>query len=134
MIRPKITEADGDFEVRLQADIFLKLETLACSWGISIHEAIRQLIDAGTRHLEQQDAQLQTLSPKQTEVLKCLKAGLSVKEIASQLSVKEETVRTHIHRVRGILDCSDLLSLRFSGVNGDTPAQRNHRAPKFPPS
>lgn len=136
MIRPIIPDPDGDgaLEIRLQADIFSKLETLACSRGISIDEALRQLIDAGTSHLPQRDVQLQTLSPKQTEVLKCLKAGLSVKEIASQLGVKEETVRTHIHRVRGILDCSDLLALRFNGVNGDKPAHRNHPAPKLPHS
>lgn len=136
MTRPKIPETAGDgaLEIRLEADIFSKLETLAFSRGISIEDALRQLIDAGTSHLESQDEQLQTLSPKQTEVLKCLRAGLSVKEIACHLGVKEDTIRTHIHRVRVILDCSDLLALRFNGQNGGTPEDRNHPAPKLPSS
>jgi RNA polymerase sigma factor (sigma-70 family) len=131
MSRPKITDADRDREVRLEAGTFSKLEKLADSWDMSIPEALRQLIAAAC-DLEQQDAQFQALSPKQKEVLKCLKAGLSVKEIADQLGVKEETIRTHIHRIRGILDCSDLLALRFNGVSGDLSDHRDHPSRKLP--
>lgn len=118
MLTPENAEHDSiaALKASFQADIFSKLEALARSLGVSIDEALRELIDAATRHLESQDAQLQLLSPKQTEVLKYLRAGLSVKEIASQLSVKEDTVRTHIHRIRVIFGCSDLLSLRFNGM------------------
>lgn len=120
--------------LRLEAKSYSKLEALACSRGIGIDEALHNLIDVGISHLQQQDVQIQTLSPKQIEVMKHLRVGLSVKEIANQMGVKEETVRTHIHRVRGILDCSDLLSLRFNNVNGDAPADRNDSAPKIPNS
>lgn len=106
-------EAHSGSVVRLDADVFSRLERLARSQGICPDQALRRLIIAGTSHLEQKASQSLPLSPKQKDVLECLNAGLSVKEIGVKMDIKEGTVRTHILRLRGSLDCSDLLSLRF---------------------
>ena len=90
-----------------------RLAVLAASLGISPDAALGHLLDkqetTGTCDL----ATLDELSPKQTAVLESLRAGHSVKETAAILGVSEETVRTHIIRIRSKLDCSDLLALRF---------------------
>ena len=90
-----------------------RLAVLAASLGISPDAALGHLLDkqetTGTCDL----ATLDELSPKQTAVLESLRAGHSVKETAAILGVSEETVRTHIIRIRSKLDYSDLLALRF---------------------
>jgi DNA-binding NarL/FixJ family response regulator len=90
-----------------------RLAVLAASLGISPDAALGRLLDqqeaAGKRDLSTVDE----LSPKQTAVLEFLWAGHSVKETATLLGIAEETVRTHIIRICGRLDCLDLLALRF---------------------
>lgn len=103
----------GGSMVRLETALFSQLELLARSRGISTAEALHQLVDTGTSHLKRNPPRSLPLSPKQTEVLECLNAGFSVKEIGVHMDIKEGTVRTHILRLRVSLDCSDLLSLRF---------------------
>jgi DNA-binding NarL/FixJ family response regulator len=56
---------------------------------------------------------LNGLSARQQAVLRALRRGLSVKEVAVELQVSEVTVRTHIMRTRQRLGCSDLLGLRI---------------------
>jgi DNA-binding NarL/FixJ family response regulator len=92
-----------------------KLETIAKARGVSAVEALHQLIDsaAGCGRLDPSSPRYQALSSKQKRVLEHLKSGLSVKEIASEMQVSEQTIRTHIHRARNILGCTDILSLRF---------------------
>jgi len=104
---------DGTHECSLDATTYAKLDAFARLRGISIEVALRQLIEVGAGSLEEETALLEGISPKQQQVLKSLRAGLSVKEIAGRLGVTENSVRTHIHRIRGSLDRSDLLSLRF---------------------
>lgn len=108
-------ETHGGPVVRLDAHAFSRLERLARSQGVSPEQALIQLIATGTSHLERENPRSLglPLSLKQKEVLECLNAGMSVKEIGVHMGIKEGTVRTHILRLRGSLDCSDLLSLRF---------------------
>ena len=51
-----------------------------------------------------------------------LRAGRSVKEIATTLGLGEPTVRTHIYRLRKTLGCQDILSLRFGYRERNAPA------------
>jgi DNA-binding NarL/FixJ family response regulator len=56
---------------------------------------------------------INVLSARQFAVLKALRKGLAVKEVADTLNISEVTVRTHIQRIRTRLGCSDLLRLRI---------------------
>lgn len=99
---------------RLETNAFARLESFAATCGISVAEALHQLLEAGTRHFAREDPpESRLLSKKQVTVLESLKAGHSVKEIAQQIGVSEGTVRTHIRRILSRLNRSDLLALRF---------------------
>ncbi|MFI5952137.1 response regulator [Cryptosporangium sp. NPDC051539] len=52
-------------------------------------------------------AALESLSPREREILVLLSQGLSNAEIADRLTVTEGTVKTHVYRVFGKLDCDN---------------------------
>ncbi len=97
----------------LSADTLGRLAVWAASLGISPDAALGQLLDKQEITGKPALSSLDSLSPKQSAVLESLRAGHSVKESAALLGVSEQTVRTHIIRIRSRLDCAGLLSLRF---------------------
>lgn len=65
---------------------------------------LRQQPKAG--HLPEQSA-LETLTPRELEVLKAIGGGASNREIAARLFLSEGTVRTHVHHILSKLELSN---------------------------
>ena len=94
------------------------IRLVALKQGISENKAICQALSIGYKELfkgkKLEDADdINVLSARQFAVLKALRKGLAVKEVADTLNISEVTVRTHIQRIRTRLGCSDLLRLRI---------------------
>ena len=94
------------------------IRLVALKQGISENKAICQALSIGYQELSKgqklEDADdINVLSARQYAVLKALRKGLAVKEVADTLQISEVTVRTHIQRIRTRLGCSDLLRLRI---------------------
>ncbi len=90
-----------------------KLEELSKNRGVTPGFLLAELLENENSRQQRTQEQGSELSPKQKIVFEHLRNGLSTKEIAEALSIREETVRTHILRIRTRIDCPDLLSLRF---------------------
>lgn len=94
------------------------IRLVALKQGISENKAICKALSIGYQELSKgqklEDADdINVLSARQYAVLKALRKGLAVKEVADTLQISEVTVRTHIQRIRTRLGCSDLLRLRI---------------------
>jgi len=79
----------------------------------------------GCAGVPRDSARISEIRGRRREIIDLLRAGLSVKEIATTLRVREPTVRTHIYRLRKALGCQDILGLRF----GHRARQRKTGAP-----
>jgi DNA-binding NarL/FixJ family response regulator len=70
----------------------------------------RRVIEAFTRRrmrLRREPSELSSLTERELEVLRCLARGLSNREIARELRVRETTVRTHVGHVLMKLNLRD---------------------------
>ena len=74
---------------------------------------------------EPEPAQLQSLSPREREVLGLIAAGLTNGEIAAHLVVSGATVKTHVRNVLAKLDARDrvqaVLLAKRHGITADRP-------------
>ena len=58
-------------------------------------------------NVEQDDDVVETLTPRETEVLELLAQGLSNKAIAARLSISDQTVKFHVASICGKLGASN---------------------------
>jgi DNA-binding NarL/FixJ family response regulator len=91
-------------------ELIAAVQTIAAGESLLSPSVTRRVIDRmaqqPTPELADQ-SRLETLTPREREVLELLARGLSNREIAAALAVEESTVRTHVKRVLMKLDLRD---------------------------
>ena len=91
--------------------LFEAVRVIAAGEALLAPTVTRRLISQFTRQRPRPDARptaaLATLTPRETQVLRLVAEGLSNHEISAQLTVAEETVKTHVSRVLTKLDLRD---------------------------
>ncbi len=91
--------------------LFDAVRVIAAGEALLAPTITRRLISQFTRQRPRPDAPptavLATLTPRETQVLKLVAEGLSNHEIAAQLIVTEETIKTHVSRVLSKLGLRD---------------------------
>ena len=92
--------------------------------------AIRQSLDEDEQRRREEaevlanDERLAALTPREREVMTYVIAGLLNKQIAGELGISEETVKTHRHRVmRKLSICSVAELVRVCDKSGISPAE-----------
>jgi len=71
---------------------------------VYIREILALMGDKKLTHPQEDGILVETLSERETEVLRLVAAGLSNREIAEQLFLSLGTVKTHVHNIYGKLD------------------------------
>jgi DNA-binding NarL/FixJ family response regulator len=90
--------------------LFDAVRVIAAGEALLAPTVTRRLISQFTRQRPRPDAPaavLGTLTPRETQVLRLVAEGLSNHEISAQLTVSEETIKTHVSRVLTKLDLRD---------------------------
>ena len=90
--------------------LFDAVRVVAAGEALLAPTVTRRLIGEFTRQrprATQGGEQLSSLTPRETEVLRLIAAGMSNPEIAKRLVVTEETVKTHVSRVLSKLGLRD---------------------------
>jgi DNA-binding NarL/FixJ family response regulator len=91
--------------------LFDAVRVIAAGEALLAPAVTRRLISEFARQHPRPDASstaaLTALTPRETQVLRLVAEGLSNPEIASRLTVTEETVKTHVSRVLGKLGLRD---------------------------
>ncbi|MDG6101585.1 response regulator transcription factor [Dactylosporangium aurantiacum] len=92
------------------AELVTAVRVVAAGDGLLAPSVTRRLIEqfaARPRSAGHQPARLAALTPRETEVLRLIARGRSNAEIADELVVAEQTVKTHVSRVLTKLDLRD---------------------------
>jgi DNA-binding NarL/FixJ family response regulator len=91
--------------------LFHAVRVIAAGEALLAPTVTRRLISEFARQRPQTDslraAQLATLTPRETQVLRLVAEGLSNPEIAARFTVTEETVKTHVSRILAKLGLRD---------------------------
>jgi DNA-binding NarL/FixJ family response regulator len=108
-----LTTYEGD----IQALRAIKLGAQGYILKSALHRELGQAIrtvHAGRRHIQADIAEAialaavgETITPKETEVLRHAADGNSNKQIAYRMGLSEETVKTHMRNILGKLDAKD---------------------------
>jgi DNA-binding NarL/FixJ family response regulator len=91
-------------------DLVRAVQVVAAGEGLLAPTVTRRLIEEFARRPapdRRLPARLQTLTPRETEVLTLIAGGLSNAEIAQTLVLGEQTVKTHVGRILSKLDLRD---------------------------
>ncbi|GEA87602.1 response regulator transcription factor [Cellulomonas cellasea] len=91
------------------------IRTVASGTSVVAPRVLRRMLDLFAPHLptgtggagDGLDPRLMALSPRETDVLRCMAEGLSNAEIAERLVVSSTTVKTHVGNVLAKLDVRD---------------------------
>jgi DNA-binding NarL/FixJ family response regulator len=92
------------------ADLVQAVRVVASGEALLAPSVTRRLIAdfaARGRPTQRDSARLDTLTPRETDVLRLVARGLSNQEIAEALVLAEQTVKTHVSRVFTKLDLRD---------------------------
>jgi DNA-binding NarL/FixJ family response regulator len=91
------------------ADLVHAVRVVAGGEALLAPSVTRRLIEdyATRRTARTRPAVLNTLTPRETDVLRLVARGLSNQEIAEELVLAEQTVKTHVSRVLTKLDLRD---------------------------
>ncbi len=95
------------------------MRVVAAGEALLAPSVTKRLIEDVTRRRaapRRRDRQLETLTPREREVLELIAAGLSNVEIAERLFVAEQTVKTHVGKVLSKLSLRDRAAGRRHGV------------------
>lgn len=113
---------------RLQ-DFEKALETLVRSRGSYIPPTIAVRLAREAAGLAHKDRQNEHLTPRELEVLQCVARGMSNKEIALDLGVSVNTVRTHLHSLASKLDASSRASIAAVAWQSGLVKENPYRSP-----
>ena len=98
---------------------------VACGDALLAPSVTRRVIQRlGPRPNATPSAALDTLTPREREVMECLGQGLSNAEIAVALYVEESTVRTHVKRIFQKLDLRDRVQAVIFAYDHDLASRR----------
>ncbi|WP_062212431.1 response regulator transcription factor [Streptomyces sp. NBRC 109706] len=95
------------------ATLLASVRTVAAGEGVIAPAVTRRLIAEFARHPARpphpagKDAKIDTLTPREREVLAQVGEGLSNAQIADRLTMAEATVKTHVSRILGKLGISN---------------------------
>jgi DNA-binding NarL/FixJ family response regulator len=91
------------------ADLVHAIRVIAAGEALLAPSVTRRLIEdyATRRPARIRPAVLNTLTPRETDVLRLIARGQSNQEIAEQLVLAEQTVKTHVSRILTKLDLRD---------------------------
>jgi DNA-binding NarL/FixJ family response regulator len=115
-------------------ELIAAVHTIAAGEALLSPSVTRRVIDRmaqqPTPELADQ-ARLDTLTPREREVLECIARGLSNREIAAVLAVEESTIRTHVKRILMKLGLRDRVQAVIFAY--ETGMNRPAAGPKPPP-
>jgi DNA-binding CsgD family transcriptional regulator len=86
---------------------------------------------APARQVSAQYQPVESLTPREVEVVQTLATGLSTPEISAKLGITRNTLRTHVHNIMGKLGARSkleavLAAIRLGIVEPPRPADRRH--------
>jgi DNA-binding NarL/FixJ family response regulator len=91
----------------------------------SVARRVVQALVRGGIRLSRRQAELDSLTEREREVLDCLARGLSNQEIARELDIRETTVRTHVGHVLMKLNLRDRTQAAVRAVSTATTRGRS---------